>query len=72
MVDNMMSGDAMAQQRTEGYVQAQTAAQQANMMAMQQQFDGMMQQDMMEKQFAQQQRQQTHFSHLMNKQKTNI
>ena len=34
MMDNMLTGDAMANQRAEGQVHAQTAAQQQEMMAM--------------------------------------
>ena len=42
MVDNMLTGDAMANQRAEGQISAQSVAQQQNMNAMQMQFDGMM------------------------------
>jgi hypothetical protein len=55
MIDNMLTGDAMAQQKAEGYRMAQSAAHQENMNAMQQQFEGMMNQNMMAKQFAMQQ-----------------
>ena len=34
MIDNLLTGDAMAQQQTEGHVMGQTSQQQQNMMAM--------------------------------------
>ena len=69
MIDNMLTGDAMAQQRAEGQVMSQTAAQQEHMKEMQKQFDGMMNQEMMAKQFNQVQ-QQNHFAHLMRSQQS--
>jgi hypothetical protein len=51
MMDNLLQGDAMAQQKSEGHVMAQTAHQQQNMNAMQQQFEGMMNQERMAQEF---------------------
>lgn len=48
MMDNMLTGDAEARQRAEGHVMAQTAQQQANMAAMEHQFDAMLKQEMMQ------------------------
>jgi len=47
MIDNMLTGDAMAKQHAEGQIMAQSPAQQENMRAMQAQFEGMMNQDLM-------------------------